>query len=187
MDEICAPRVGRLLLLLKELEELEERGVQWEEREGEGGERFRLGGLFSFSAPGQLLFFFFFSQGSPLRSPGKPSTEERNLDLDLEQRSPQREGGGGGGGGGVSIQEGCCVVSEGGGGGRRVQLSATTSVHITGAHRTFLLEVVGVTPCTEEREKKKKKKPKYALTFFRKKVRHGSSSSDAQFHLYLPF
>ena len=51
-------------------------------------------------------FFFFSSQGSPLRSPGKPSTEERNLDLDLEQRSPQRGGGGGGGRGG------------GGGGGR---------------------------------------------------------------------
>lgn len=71
MDEICAPRVGRLLLLLKELEELEERGVQWEEREGEGDERFRLGGLFSFSAPGQLLFFFFFLAGFPAALAGE--------------------------------------------------------------------------------------------------------------------
>lgn len=41
-------------------------------------------------APGQLL-----SQGSPLRSPGKPSAEERNPDLDLEQHThnPQRGGG----------------------------------------------------------------------------------------------
>lgn len=60
-------------------------------------------------------------------------------------------GSGGGGGGGVSIQEGCCVVGKGGGGGRRVQLSATTSVYITGAHRTFLLQVLGVTPCTEKK------------------------------------
>lgn len=59
-----------------------------------------------------------------------------------------RDGSGGGGGGGVSIQEGCWVVRKGGGGEGRVQLSATTSVNITGAHWTFLLQVLGVTPCT---------------------------------------
>lgn len=50
----------------------------------------------------------------------------------------RRDGsGGGGGGGGVSIREGWSVVS---GEGRRAQLSATTSAHITGAHRTSTLQ-----------------------------------------------
>ncbi|TKS69842.1 Transmembrane protein 266 [Collichthys lucidus] len=39
-----------------------------------------------------------FSQGSPLRSPGKPSAEERNLDLDLEQHTQNPQPGAGGGG-----------------------------------------------------------------------------------------
>lgn len=57
-------------------------------RRAEGGRAWRG----SLSAPGQLL-----SQGSPLRSPGKPSAEERrNLDRDPEQRSPHWGGGGGG-------------------------------------------------------------------------------------------
>ncbi|KAG7241986.1 hypothetical protein INR49_024647 [Caranx melampygus] len=53
-------------------------------------------------------------------------------------------------------QGGWSVVSEGGGEGKRAQLSATTSPHITGAHRSSPLQLLGVTPCTAEQEKKAK-------------------------------